>query len=183
MTWTLAGIALTLILIFSAWYLSATAGRLDRLNKRVESSQHSLETQLLRRASIATELAASGVLDPVSSALLADAAHAVRVAPQDRSPDRGLAESNLTAVLAALFNDGADVTAMRALPGGEALAGDLDAATRRVAMSHRFLNDGVRANRDLRGQRLVGIFRLEGTSVTPETFEFDDSPPAGFGIR
>lgn len=179
---TLAGILL-LFLLLGFWYLSTTAGRLDRLNKRVETSQHSLETQLLRRASLATELAASGVLDPAASAVLADAAHAVRVAPQDRSGERALAESNLTAVLAALFNDPADVVAMRQMPGGADLADELDAVTRRLAMSRRFLNDGVRANRDVRRQKLVRWFRLAGSSTIPETFEFDEAPPAGFGKR
>ena len=178
-----ASVGLVVCLLLGLWYLSTTAGRLDRLNKRVETSQHSLETQLLRRVSLATEMAASGALDPASSAVLADAAHQVRVGPQDRSPRRALAESNLTAVLATLFAEPANVAAMRQMPGGGELADDLDTATRRVAMSRRFLNDGVRANGDLRQQKLVRWFRLAGTSVVPETFEFDDAPPAGFGTR
>ncbi len=182
MEWTFAGLVL-LALLLGFWYLSTTAGRLDRLNKRVETSQHSLETQLLRRASLVTELAASGVLDPAASAVLADAAYVVRIAPQDRSPERALAESNLTAVLNVLLDDSADVAVMRAMPGGVELADELDTVTRRVAMSRRFLNDAVRANRDVRNQRLVGWFRLAGSSVTPETFEFDDAPPRGFGAR
>lgn len=181
MEWTL--ILVVALLILGVWYLSSTAGRLDRLNKRVESSQHSLDTQLLRRASLATELAASGVLDPASSAVLADAAHTVRIAPQDRSEERALAESNLTEVLDALFSDPANVAAMRQAPGGAELAAELDTVSRRLAMSHRFLNDGVRANRDVRKQRLVRWFRLAGTSVAPESFEFDDTPPSGFGSR
>lgn len=165
------------------WYLSTTAARLDRLNKRVETSEHSVDTQLLRRVSLATEVAASGVLDPVSAAVLADAAHAVRVAPQDHSPERALAESNLTRVLAALFDDPEEVAAMRQMPGGTELADELDTATRRLAMSRRFLNDGARANRDVRKQRMVRLFRLAGTSAPPESFEFDDQPPRGFGGR
>ena len=182
MWWSTAAIVALLVLL-GFWYLSTTAGRLDRLNKRVETAQHSLETQLLRRVSLATELAASGVLDPAASAILADAAHVVRVAPQDRSPQRAQSESNLTAVLGVLFNDPADVAEMRRVPGGSELAEELDVATRRVALSKRFLNDGVRADRDLRRQKLVRWFKLEGTSVTPETFEFDDEAPAGFGTR
>jgi len=174
---------LGLLVVLFLWYLSATAGRLDRLNKRVDTAQHSLDTQLLRRASLVTEAAASGLLDPAASAILADAAYEVRTAPQDRSPQRAQAESDLTAVLAALFNDPDDVAAMRELPGGDELADDLDAVTRRVALSRRFLNDGVRANRDLRNQKIVRWFRLAGTSQPPDTFEFDDAPPVGFGTR
>jgi hypothetical protein len=182
MGWTWLIVA-AVVVVLGLWYLSTTAGRLDRLNRRVESAQHSLETQLLRRASLATELAASGLLDPAASAVLADAAHAVRVAPQDRSPQRAAAESDLTAVLGALFADPADVKAMRQLPGGDEFADELDMATRRVAMSRRFLNDGVRANRDVRSQKVVRWFPLAGTSVAPDTFEFDDEPPRGFGVR
>lgn len=182
MTFTITLVGLLIVLVVG-WYLSTTAGRLDRLNKRVESAQHSLETQLLRRVSVATELAASGLLDPVSSAVLADAAHAVRVAPQDRSPARSQAESDLTDALAKLFEDPADVAQMRQLPGGDALADELDATTRRVSLSHRFLNDGIRANQDLRRQGAVRLFRLPGTSTPPEPFDFYDTPPLGFGVR
>lgn len=182
MNWGLVTTLLVAGLLF-AWYLSTTAARLDRLNKRVETSRHSLDTQLLRRVSLATEVAASGLLDPVSAAVLADASHEVRVAPQDYSQQRALAESNLTRVLGALFDDPEDVAGMRAMPGGMELAEELDIATRRLAMSRRFLNDGIRANRDLRKQRLVRWFRLAGTSTPPETFEFDDQPPRAFGSR
>lgn len=175
--------AIIVVGVLFAWYLSTTAARLDRLNKRVEAAQHSLDTQLLRRVSLATEVAASGVLDPVSAAVLADAAHEVRVAPQDHSQERALAESNLTRVLGTLLDDPQDVAAMRAMPGGAELAEELDVATRRLAMSRRFLNDGIRANRDVRRQRLVRWFRLAGTSSPPQTFEFDDQPPRGFGSR
>lgn len=182
MSW---GLWTTLLVVgvLVVWYLSTTAARLDRLNKRVETSLHSLDTQLLRRVSLATEVAASGLLDPVSAAVLADAAHEVRVAPQDHSQERALAESNLSRVLGALFDDPEDVGGMRTMPGGMELAEELDVATRRLAMSRRFLNDGIRANRDLRRQRLVRWFRLAGTSTPPETFEFDDEPPRGFGSR
>lgn len=175
-------IVLAVVTFLVVWYLSTTAARLDRLNKRVDASNHSLETQLLRRESVAIDLARSGLLDPAASAVLADAAHAVRAAP-DVLLDRAEVESNLTQVLGALFADREDVAALRSLPGGIEAAAELDQVTRRVAMARRFLNDGVRANRDVRKQRLVRWFRLAGRSPTPDTFEMDDEPPAGFGTR
>lgn len=181
MNWTWA-LVLAGIAFLVAWYLSTTAARLDRLNKRVEASNHSMETQLLRRESVAIDLARSGLLDPASSAVLADAAHAVRAAP-DVLLDRAEVESNLTQVLGALFAERDDVAALRSVPGGEEAADELDQVTRRVAMARRFLNDGVRANRDVRNQRLVRWFRLAGRSQAPDTFEMDDEPPAGFGTR
>lgn len=181
MWWMLVAVV-ALGLLF-AWYLSTTAARLDRLNKRVETSQHSLDTQLLRRVSLVTDIAGSGLVDPVSAELLADAAHAVRVAPQDYSEERAMAESSLTRVINALFDDPENVAALRAIPGGTRAADEIDVVTRRLTMSRRFLNDGVRANRDLRRQKLVRWFRLQGTSEPPQTFEFDDRPPRGFGTR
>jgi len=181
MQWWLLG-AVVLAALF-AWYLSTTAARLDRLNKRVETSLHSLDTQLLRRVSLVTEVAGSGLLDPVSAELLADAAHQVRVAPQDHSDGRALAESNLTGVLNVMFDDPENVAALRGMPGGAQVADEIDVASRRLTMSRRFLNDGVRANRDLRRQKMVRWFRLQGTSQPPQTFEFDDRPPRGFGTR
>jgi hypothetical protein len=52
------------------------ASRIDRLHRKVAASYAMLETQLVRRATAAVELASSGVLDPVSSVLVADAAFA-----------------------------------------------------------------------------------------------------------
>jgi hypothetical protein len=52
------------------------ASRLDRLHRKVAASLAVLETQLVRRASVAVELASSGVLDPVSSVLVGEAAFA-----------------------------------------------------------------------------------------------------------
>lgn len=182
MTWGVA-LAIAVVVLLAGWYLSSTAGRLDRLNKRVEASRHSLETQLVQRQSVATELAASGLLDPASAVILADAASAARHAAAMDPEERAGAEGDLTSVLAAVFATPDDVAALRAAPGGEAMAAEVDGITRRVAMSRRFLNDGVRANRDLRQQRMVRWFRLAGSSTTPQTVEIFDEPPAGFGSR
>lgn len=69
-TVTLAVVALVLL----GWYLSYTAARLHRLHTRVEGALAALDAQLVRRADAAVELANSGVLDPATSLLLADAA-------------------------------------------------------------------------------------------------------------
>jgi len=45
-------------------YLSMTAGRLDALHKRIDTAELSLDAHLLRRSSVALELATSGLLDP-----------------------------------------------------------------------------------------------------------------------
>ena len=52
-------------------YVSWRAGRLDRLHKRTETARAALDAALVRRSSVAQELAACGVLDPATSLLLA----------------------------------------------------------------------------------------------------------------
>ena len=58
-------------------YLSMTAGRLDALHKRIDTSRLSLDAQLLRRSSVALELATSGGLDPAGAIVVAEAAREV----------------------------------------------------------------------------------------------------------
>lgn len=102
---------------------------------------------MLRRASVTQELATSHVLDPAASLLLYEAAHAARQAEEDQ---REVAESELSQALRAVFGEAAQVEVVQAAPGGEAAAGELAAAVRRVPMARRFHNDAVRAARALR---------------------------------
>src|SRR5215472_7949929 len=61
-------------------YVSWRAGRLDRLHSRLDAARFALDAALVRRSSIALELASSGLLDPATSMLLAGAAHDARSA-------------------------------------------------------------------------------------------------------
>jgi hypothetical protein len=63
-------------------YVSWRAGRIDRLHARVAFARAALDAALLRRSSVAFELASSGLLDPATSLLLAGAAHGARGAAQ-----------------------------------------------------------------------------------------------------
>src|SRR5262249_60579460 len=94
-------LAVSLILIaivaITGVYVSWRAGRLDRLHTRVETARAALDAALVRRSSVALELAACGLLDPATSLLLAGAAHDARAAG---APDE-LAESDLTRALRA----------------------------------------------------------------------------------
>lgn len=165
------------------WYLSSTAGRLDRLHRRVDAGHVALDRALLERASVAGELAAIRLPDPVAGAVIGDAAHTARRSDPANQLERCLAESDLTQVLAAAFEDAEDVAECAQMPGGDELMSDLESTTRRVELSRRFLNDAVRACRDVRYQWIVRVFRLAGHTPWPEPFEMDDTPPAGFGIR
>ena len=66
---------------WSAWYLSYTAARLDRLHARVEGALAALDAQLVRRAEATLELVNSGALDPATALLMAAAASESLEAP------------------------------------------------------------------------------------------------------
>ncbi|MGV9316678.1 hypothetical protein ACWDR0_31510 [Streptomyces sp. NPDC003691] len=178
MTATLIWILVALVLV--GLYLSWTAGRLDRLHTRIDAARAALDAQLLRRASVTQELATSGVLDPAASIVLYEAAHAARQAEEDH---REVAESELSAALRAVFEEPAQVEAVREVPGGEEAADELAHAVRRVPMARRFHNDAVRAARALRRHRKVRWFRLAGHAPFPLAFEMDDAPPTALADR
>src|SRR5258707_12945131 len=73
-------------------YVSWRAGRLDRMHARVDKARAALDAALVRRSSVAQELAACGLLDPATSLLLAGAAHDARGAGEPNKP----AETALT---------------------------------------------------------------------------------------
>ncbi|GGS68245.1 hypothetical protein [Streptomyces violaceus] len=178
MTTTLIWIAVALVAI--GLYLSWTAGRLDRLHARIDAARAALDAQLLRRASVAQELATSGVLDPAASIVLYEAAHAARQAEEEQ---REVAESELSQALRAVFAEAQQLEAVREAPGGEEAATELVQAVRRVPMARRFHNDAVRAARALRRHRKVRWFRLAGHAPFPMAFETDDEPPAALADR
>ena len=176
--WITALIAGLVALAAFGLYLSMTAGRLDHVHRRIDTSRLALGAHLLRRSSVCVELAASGALDPATAMLLADAAHAARTASDADDDARSRAESDLSAALRAAFDDPADAEDARSMPGAAALVDELAAACRRVELSRRFLNDAVRACRLLRRQRAVRWFRLAGRTALPEPWEMDDALPA-----
>ncbi|MEU6824990.1 hypothetical protein ABZ921_30540 [Streptomyces atriruber] len=178
MTSTLIWIAAALFAI--GLYLSWTAGRLDRLHARIDAARAALDAQLLRRASVAQELATSGVLDPAASIVLYEAAHAARQAEEEH---REVAESELSQALRAIFGEAQQVEVVREAPGGDEAATELAAAVRRVPMARRFHNDAVRAARALRRHRKVRWFRLAGHAPFPMAFEMDDEPPTALADR
>ncbi|AGI91638.1 hypothetical protein ACFU9O_26445 [Streptomyces albidoflavus] len=178
MTSTLIWIAVALLAI--GVYLSWTAGRLDRLHARIDAARAALDAQLLRRASVAQELATAGVLDPAASIVLYEAAHAARQADEEA---REVAESELSQALRAVFGDASQVDAVRQAPGGTEAADELAAAVRRVPMARRFHNDAVRAARALRRHRTVRWLRLAGHAPFPLAFEMDDEPPVALAGR
>ncbi len=161
-----------LLLVVLGWFLSFTAGRVDRLHARVEAARAALDAQLVRRSAVALQLATSGELDPAASLLLAAAAVEARECDE---ASREAAESDLSRALRAVLDDeDAVVDAM-----GVELLTELGAAAQRVQLARRFHNDAVRATRDTRRSRPVRWFRLAGHAAMPASFEIDDEPPEG----
>lgn len=159
-------------------YLSMTAGRLDHLHRRIDMSVLALDSHLLRRSSVCLEIATSQLLDPASSVLLAEAAHQARTSVDEGRDERALAESGLTSALLAVLSP-EDLDQAMQTPDGPEMLAELAASCRRVQLSRTFLNDAVRACRQLRGQRMARTFRLAGHTPLPDTWEMDDSMPEG----
>jgi hypothetical protein len=182
-TWLLV----VLLVAVVAWYLSFSAGRLDRLHHRVEGARSALDAQLVRRAEAAVELATSGVLDPASGLLVAGAAaEALAAGESDDEGDgrdltahdgRERAESDLTRALEAALDDDI-VAALAAHEVGRRLLDRLAAACHRVQLARRFHNDAVTAAVRVRGKRIVRLARLAGRASEPQTFEMDDDLPS-----
>jgi len=170
--------------ILSGVYVSWRAGRLDRLHSRVDKTRAALDAALVRRSSVALEFAASGLLDPATSLLLAGAAHDARAAgePAER------AESDLTKALRAALGQPGFTAGVAGRGRGENVLAELEAAAHQVFLARKFYNDAVAATRAARQKWLVRLARLAGGAPMPEFFEIDDSlvvpsaGPAGAGM-
>ena len=156
-------------------YVSWRAGRLDRLHARVDAARAALDAALVRRSSVALELAACGLLDPATSLLLAGAAHDARAAGGPGGDAAELAESDLTRALRAALGQPGFATTLSARGGGDELLAELEAAAHQVFLARKFYNDAVAATLDARRRWLVRVLRLAGGAALPEFFEIDDS--------
>ena len=154
-------------------YVSWRAGRIDRLHARVEMARAALDVTLLRRSSVALELATSGLLDPATSLLLAAAVHGTRTDGGDRPRD--LAESDLTRALRAAFSQPDFRSSLSDKEGADELLGEVEATAHQVFLARKFYNDMVAVTRDARRRPLARVLRLSGNAQAPQFFEMDDS--------
>jgi hypothetical protein len=157
--------------ILAGVYVSWRAGRLDRLHARVETARAALDAALVRRSSVALELAACGLLDPATSLLIAGAAHDARAGGELNE----LAESDLTRALRAALGQPGFRAALAELGRGDELLAELEAAAHQVFLARKFYNDAVAVTRAARRRWLARLFRLAGGAPLPEFFEIDDS--------
>ena len=169
--------------LFIGVYVSWRAGRIDRLHARVDMAQAALDVTLLRRSSVALELATSGILDPATSLLLAAAVHGARqggaegMGPpgQDTDRPRDLAESDLTRALRAAFSQPDFRASLSGKEGADELLAEVEASAHQVFLARKFYNDMVAATREARQRPLARVLRLSGRAKAPEFFEMDDS--------
>jgi hypothetical protein len=162
---TLAWLVLLLLCVIGAaiaWGVW-TATRLDRLNLRREAAAAALRAQLMRRSSVAVELATTRLADGSAAAVILRAAVRARDASGD---DLWIAQSHLTRILR---------TVELPDPAREPLVVVLGDAQRRVSMARRIHNDTAASAMALRGRRRVRWLRLAGRSQPPAMIEFDDA--------
>jgi hypothetical protein len=173
--------------LFVGVYVSWRAGRIDRLHARVDMARVALDVTLLRRSSVAQELATSGLLDPATSLLLAGAVHGTRVGrpggsggvvpPRQQSGERprDLAESDLTRALQAAFSQPDFRASLSGKEGADELLAEVEEAAHQVYVARKFYNDLVAVTREARNRPLARVFRLAGRAKAPVFFEMDDS--------
>src|ERR1700733_7344027 len=149
------------VLALSGVYVSWRAGRLDRLHARLEAARFALDAALVRRSSVALELASSGLLDPATSLLLASAAHDARSAQNSRGWEGGhgqgdgqgqkagqgredgkngqeLPESDLTRALRAVFGQPGFRSSLDGTEGADELLSELEGAAHQVFLARKF---------------------------------------------
>ena len=173
--------------LFVGVYVSWRAGRIDRLHARVDMARVALDVTLLRRSSVAQELATSGLLDPATSLLLAEAVHGTRdsrpggpggvVPPGEQSGDRprDLAESDLTRALRAAFSQPDFRASLSGKEGADELLAEVEEAAHQVFVARKFYNDLVAVTREARRRPLARVLHLSGRAKAPVFFEMDDS--------
>jgi hypothetical protein len=165
-------ILIVFAIVIGGVYVSWRAGRLDRLHNRVEAARTALDLALVRRSSVAYELASSGLLDPATSLLLADA---VRRAKDAGLLERDLAESDLTRALRAAFSQPGFRAELAAKDSAKELLDEVEAAAHQVFIARKFYNDVAARTIDARRRPLARVFRLSGNAPQPEFFEMDDA--------
>ena len=154
-------------------YVSWRAGRLDRLHTRLETARASLDAALVRRSSVALELAGSGLLDPATSLVLADHAHSAR----SMQAGRELAESELTRTLRTVLGQQGFRSFLEVSDrdGADELLGELESTAHQVFLARKFYNASAARTIAARRRWLARVLRLAGTAPMPEFFEIDDT--------
>lgn len=157
-------LAVLVLLIF--WYLTFSAGRLDRLHHRVETSWATLDSLLQRRAAIALEVARSAITDPATSLLLTASAYQARSADIE---DRSSAESVLSGALGMMLTERESIVAK----SDQALLFELEQLTDKIKIAIAIHVEAVTRTQLIRRKLVFRLFRLAGKAPLPVTYEFE----------
>ena len=152
--------------VLTFWYLSFSAGRLDRLHHRVETSWATLDSLLQRRAAIALEIARSAITDPATALLLTASAYQARGADIE---DRSSAESVLSGALGMMLAERESIVAQ----SDQALLHELEQLTDKIKVAISIHVESVTRTQLIREKPVFRIFRLAGKAPLPVTYEFE----------
>ena len=188
MPWSYTALIALSAVVLIVWLLLARANRIDRLHRKVAASRAALDAQLRRRATAAVELASSGLVDPASSIVIADAAFS---ATDDDGPaltpvealsmkglglDRERAESALSAALREALTD-IDSLSVHGGDVRDQLLAAVAAAWYRAVVARRFHNEAVTQCILARRHWYVRVFRLAWHTPLPVAVDLDDAMP------
>ena len=152
--------------LLTFWYLSFSAGRLDRLHHRVETSWATLDSLLQRRAAIALEIARSAITDPATALLLTASAYQARSADIE---DRSSAESVLSGALGMMLAERESIVAQ----SDQALLHELEQLTDKINVAISIHVESVTRTQLIREKLVFRVFRLAGKAPLPVTYEFE----------
>jgi hypothetical protein len=159
-------IPLVVLVLSIFWYLTFSAGRLDRLHHRVETSWATLDSLLQRRAAIALEVARSAITDPATSLLLTASAYQARSADIE---DRSSAESVLSGALGMMLTERESIVAK----SDQALLFELEQLTDKIKVAIAIHVEAVTRTQLIRRKLVFRLFRLAGKAPLPVTYEFE----------
>ena len=157
-------VAVVVLVVLLATYITWTAQRLDRLHARVDAAWAALDAQLVRRAAAARALALVLPPGPAAEALERAATGSLAGGPVAREAVENDLSRALHAVLPTVVP-----------PGHEELLDELEAAVTRVGLARAFHNVAVRDTRAVRFRRMPRALRLAGRRSMPQPFDIDDT--------
>lgn len=160
-------IAVVLVLLLFAWYLSFSASRLDRLHHRVETSWEHLDALLQRRAALALEISHQSDLDPATDLILMQSAYVSR---EEAIIDRDDAERSLSEslkFLRELARNGELAISVRLLD-------ELTTLTEKITLAIAIHLEAVNSVSKLRSRPLYRLFHLAGKAKLPPIYSFEE---------
>lgn len=160
-------IAVLLVLLIFAWYLSFSASRLDRLHHRVETSWEHLDALLQRRAALALEISHQSDLDPATDLILMQSAYVSR---EEAIIDRNDAERSLSESLKFLR----ELARSGELAISVRLFDELTVLTQKITLAIAIHLEAVNSVSKLRSRPIYRLFHLAGKAKLPPIYSFEE---------